>query len=112
MAQNPHRRRRADAAGRTRPEHETEEQRRARLLATPIPELGLPVRIINALENAGVFLTGDLVARDRAALTALAAFGDKTMTHLIKAIRELGLDPPAGWKAPRKPRRRRPPRSK
>lgn len=71
-------------------------------LNTPIAEMQLPVRIVNALEDDGMLLASDLVVRKREQITGIKNFGEKTLREIIAAVKELGLDPPSDWLAPKR----------
>lgn len=75
----------------------------AELEKTPIAELSLPVRIVNALEESNILLVKDVLGRRRSELAGIRNFGDKTLKEIITAVSRLGLSPPADWlQTPRK----------
>lgn len=63
----------------------------------PISALGLPVRVVNALEDADLILCHQLLRMRRTALVALPNCGEKTMDLIVAAIVAAGLEPPADW---------------
>ena len=71
-------------------------------LELPLAEAGLPVRIVNTMENNGVFLVKDLLEESTETLVSMANIGAKTIREISDCIRKLGLEPP--WKyTPKKP---------
>jgi len=81
--------------------HMTEAERRTHLtrerLRTPIAEMGLPVRIVNALEDEGMLLAEDILKRKRDQITGIRNFGEKTLREIVAAVQQLGLEPPPDW---------------
>jgi hypothetical protein len=63
-----------------------------RMLDESLHELGLPVRIINALEtNARVFLVKELLSMRPAEVLALPNFGQKTLDTIYEALAKFGF---------------------
>ena len=69
----------------------------ARKQETPIVEMGLPVRIVNALEDLGVIYAGEVVRKTKATLLTVESFGDKTIDEISAAVARLGLPVPEDW---------------
>lgn len=82
---------------------------KAQAAQTPISEMGLPVRIVNALEEADMILCDQLLRLSRESLTALPNFGTKTLKLVTTAVEALGLEPPADWAPPPPPEPEPPP---
>jgi hypothetical protein len=62
------------------------------MLDESLHELGLPVRIINALEtNARVFLVKELLSMRPAEVLALPNFGQKTLDTIYEALAKFGF---------------------
>lgn len=78
------------------PEQKTREQ----LLDTHLSEVGLTVRIVNALEQEEVYTVRELAAVDRETLEAAGSFGEITIGEIHDLLTRLGL-PPA-WTRPKK----------
>lgn len=55
---------------------------------------GLTVRVINTLEEAGVLLVGELMAKTSEELLGVPNLGDKTLNEVGKALKAMGLSPP------------------
>jgi DNA-directed RNA polymerase alpha subunit len=72
----------------------------AKLMQTPVAEMGLPVRIVNALEDRSIILVDSLLAQSYEDLMAIKNFGTKALAQVKAAIRRLGLPLPA-WRKPR-----------
>lgn len=63
-----------------------------RLLEESLHELGLPVRIINALESgAGIYTVRQLLQLSPAQILALPNFGQKTLTTIYEALERFGF---------------------
>lgn len=81
----------------------TEEQINAKELKerlnTPIAEMNLSVRVINALEEGDVILASDLMIQTYESLMAMKNFGEKTLTEVQEALKQLGITPPT-WEKP------------
>jgi DNA-directed RNA polymerase alpha subunit len=77
-------------------------------LNTPLTEVpGLTVRVINTLEDEGVLLVKDLLAKKADELLAVANFGEKTLVEVREALKLFGLKPT--WRLPskkKKPKKR------
>lgn len=76
---------------------EVQEFQKQEALKMPIAEMPLPVRVVNTLENAGVFLCADLLNLTREQLLQVRNLGHKTLQEVEKALRSIGLTPPASW---------------
>src|SRR3989344_4074525 len=57
-----------------------------------LDELGLPARIVAALEEGGVKTVGGLVRKSASALKELDGVGDKAVTEIAEALDRLGLE--------------------
>lgn len=104
--ENRRRRRPRGAAGPVMTGWTAEDKRAHRekeLLATPIAELGLPVRVVNTLEDNNILLFGQLLAKTYEQLMKMANFGETTLAEVRRLARETGLAVPQ-WKKPRKPK--------
>lgn len=80
-------------------------------LQTPIAEMGLPIRIVNALEEDDMILCAHIMIRDRESLLRVSNFGESTLKEVVAAVKRLGLRPHASW-AQKKPAARKPARPK
>lgn len=60
-------------------------------LSTPVSELGLSVRSLNCLRNAGIGFTHQLVEQDEAALMGLRNFGRKCLMEIKEILAARGL---------------------
>lgn len=91
----------------------TAEQRTALLLATPVAEMALSVRVVNTFEDNGIIFAADIVTQTYASLMAMKNFGEKTLGEVRAAVAALGLPVPAWEKPAAKPRppaaKKRPP---
>lgn len=69
----------------------------ARNLALPLAATGLPVRILNILERAGILTVWELIHCTREDLVALPSFGPNHLEHVLTVVRHLtaGREPPA-----------------
>ena len=74
------------------------EYQRAQALETPTAEMGMSVRVVNALESAGVFLAKDLLEESAGTLLAIKNFGESSLAEVSSAIKRLGLPLPRGWR--------------
>lgn len=81
-------------------EEKAAHERKAKL-DTPIAEMALPVRVVNALEDNNVLLAADLMTQSYESLMKMKNFGEKTLTEVQAALQELGLEPPV-WQRPPK----------
>jgi DNA-directed RNA polymerase subunit alpha len=59
---------------------------------TKLDELGLPARIVTALEEGGVKTVGGLIRKTPSALKELDGVGDKAVTEIASALDQLGLE--------------------
>lgn len=57
-----------------------------------LDELGLPARIVSALEEGGIKSVGGLVRKTPSALKELDGVGDKAVTEIAEALDNLGLE--------------------
>ncbi len=60
-------------------------------LEVPVAELGLPVRVVNYLEHAGILLVYDLLAHRPQELLAIPNFAQKTLEQVYRALEPLGF---------------------
>lgn len=60
-------------------------------LAMPVAELGLPIRIQNFLENAGMDTVGELLERKPADLLGIPMFGAKALEAVYTALEGVGF---------------------
>jgi DNA-directed RNA polymerase alpha subunit len=88
-------------------EAEKAQYQREQALAVPVAELGLPVRVINALEDLDVILCRDLVARHRDGLVQAHILSVRTLENLAGKLRALGLQPHPSWAVPPPARKRK-----
>ena len=99
---------RAPDTSQWRPEKKEAYERRAKL-ETPLAQMDLPVRIINALEEHDVIFAGQLVSQTDGDLMRMENLGEKTLDELREAIRRLGLPVPdwtGNWSARRQDKSR------
>ena len=87
----------------TWPEAARKEHLKQQLLATPLAEMKLPVRVVNVLEEHGVILVKDLVRQSYETLMSMTNFGGKTLKTVVVAPRKLGVNHRSG----KRQRRRR-----
>ena len=66
-------------------------------LELSLAEAGLPVRVVNTMENNGVLQVKDLLEEDGKDLVEMRNLGEKTVREIIKCIHKLGLETPASW---------------
>lgn len=66
-------------------------------LEMPLAETKLPVRVINTMEQNGVFLIKDLLEEDGDDLVNMRNLGEKTVREITQYVRSLGLEPPESW---------------
>jgi len=71
-------------------------------LDTPVAEMGVSVRLVNTLENLGIILCRDLMQFTAAQLYEIPNFGDKMLVECREGVKRLGLQPPRGWRRPRR----------
>lgn len=67
---------------------------RERRRATPVAEMGLSVRVVNALEAIGVILAGALYDLSKEDVANVGNFGAKTVAEIAEALATLGLPRP------------------
>ncbi len=60
-------------------------------LEVPVAELGLPVRVVNYLEHAGILLVYDLLAHRPQELLSIPNFAQKTLEQVYRALEPLGF---------------------
>ncbi len=75
-------------------EAEAEEEIPHQAYATPIEDLGLGVRVYNALKRTGIANVGEvleMLARGTDALLSIRNFGDKSLTELIEQLEDKGF---------------------
>lgn len=62
------------------------------LLKLSVEELDLPTRVVNALRNGGFLAVSDVVNVSPAELAHVKNIGQKSVTEILKRIREKGID--------------------
>lgn len=77
-----------------------EEKSRAQLLDTHLSEVGLTVRVVNALEHIEVYTVADLSAVERERLEAVGSFGEITIGEIHDLLTRLRMPPK--WPRPKK----------
>ncbi len=77
-----------------------EEKTRAQLLDTHLSEVGLTVRVVNALESEAIYTVGDLAQVQRTSLEAMGSFGESTIGEIHDLLSRLGMAP--AWERPKK----------
>lgn len=77
-----------------------EQKTRAQLLDTHLSEVGLTVRVVNALESEAIYTVGDLSQVERASLEGMGSFGEITIGEIHDLLTRLGMSP--AWERPRK----------
>ncbi len=60
-------------------------------LSTPVAELGLPVRVVNYLEHAGILTVYDLLGHRPEELLLIPNFAQKTLEQVYRALEPLGF---------------------
>lgn len=75
----------------------------ARKLATPLAELGVPVRAVNTLEEHDVITVGQAARLTYQELTGFKNFGQTTLTEVREIIEKFGVKLPSWDKPPRQP---------
>ena len=70
---------------------EKEEKRVQEWQSTSLAEVGLPVRIINTLEDHGVLTIGDLCKKSIKDLKSIQNLGQVTINKCVKLVEELKL---------------------
>ena len=76
------------------PKAESEEEIPHQAYATPIEDLGLGVRVYNALKRTGISNVGEvleMLARGTDALLAIRNFGEKSLTELLEQLEVKGF---------------------
>jgi DNA-directed RNA polymerase subunit alpha len=76
------------------PKAEAEEEIPHQAYATPIEDLGLGVRVYNALKRTGISNVGEvleMLARGTDALLAIRNFGEKSLTELLEQLEVKGF---------------------
>ena len=71
---------------------------------TPVAELDLSARTINALEDAGLICMGDLTVKTRDELLQIPDFGVKGLQETVVAMKIMGLTAPKAWTLKKKKR--------
>jgi DNA-directed RNA polymerase alpha subunit len=61
-------------------------------LDLPLSKIGIPVRIVNALNGEGVEIVEDLLYRTKEELLEIENFGEKSLAVVLRAIRNLNLE--------------------
>lgn len=75
-------------------EEEAEQEIPHQAYATPIEDLGLGVRVYNALKRTGISNVGEvleMLARGTDALLAIRNFGEKSLTELLEQLKDKGF---------------------
>ncbi len=80
-----------------------EERTRQQLLDSHLSEVGLNVRVVNALEHEEVYTVADLSRVTREQLEAMGSFGEVTVGEIHDLLSKLGFKPQ--WRRP--PRKRK-----
>lgn len=80
-----------------------ETKTRAELLDSHLSEVGLTVRVVNALEHENIYTVGDLAGVSRESLEDMGSFGDITIGEIHDLLTRCGLTP--AWKRPPKPKK-------
>lgn len=62
------------------------------LQGMPLTSLGLPVRIINSLEHAGIHTVGDLLARRPYELLKIRGIGVNLYKKIVDSLKTIGID--------------------
>lgn len=63
-------------------------------LNTPVAEMNVSVRTVNALERFGIIVARDLIKQSHAALVGMTNLGERSIEELVVAVRDLGLAVP------------------
>ena len=63
----------------------------SKLLDFPVEKLAVSNRTMNALLNRGIKTTGQLVAEDLRSIGRMKGIGKVTVSEIVKAVHELGL---------------------
>lgn len=104
----PHRRRRRYDRNEPDMTHWTEGQKQEfhyqRLLDNALTEVGLPVRVVNALENHGVFTVRDLTQRTVDDLLEIANLGLKTIKQVYTTLKQTGVK--LNWRFGKRPQKK------
>lgn len=75
-----------------------EQKTRQQLLDSHLSEVGLNVRVVNALEEEAVYTVADLVKVTREQLEELGSFGSITIREIHDLLTKIGFKP--SWKRP------------
>ena len=70
---------------------EKEELRRKEWLDAALADTGLPVRVVNCLEEAGILTVGDLTHQSPAFLLNITNFGEQTLRQCNRLLTNLKL---------------------
>lgn len=70
---------------------EKEEERRKQWLDASLADTGLPVRIVNTLEDNGILTVGDLCTQPVSRLEAIANLGEVTIKKCRRLLDDLKL---------------------
>lgn len=71
-------------------------------LELSVPELGVPTKTVNALEDCGVTTVEELLAMQPGDLAVVPNLGDSGVSQLIKCLKKAGAKPPWTLRAVRK----------
>ncbi len=82
-----------------------EQKTRDQLLDSHLSEVGLNVRVVNALEQEQVYTVADLTRVNREQLEGMGSFGEITIREIHDLLTKLGFRP--AWKRPATKKRKR-----
>ena len=82
-----------------------EQKSRQQLLDSHLSEVGLTVRVVNALEHEEIYTVDDLTKTTRESLEAMGSFGEITIGEIHDLLTTLGFKP--SWKRPAKKRKKK-----
>lgn len=75
------------------------------ILDSHLSEVGLTVRVVNALEHEDIHTVRDLTQVNREQLEEYGSFGDITIAEIHDLLSQLGLPP--SWRRPKTKRKKR-----
>lgn len=81
-----------------------EQKTRQQLLDTHLSEVGLTVRVVNALESEAIYTVDDLSRVEREALESMGSFGEITIGEIHDLLTRLKLPPT--WSRPKKKKKK------
>lgn len=82
-----------------------EQKSRQQLLDSHLSEVGLTVRVVNALEHENIHTVEDLSKVSREELEGMGSFGDITIREIHALLTRLGFKPT--WKPPAAKRKKK-----